>query len=199
VVPAGGTAKFTGFEATQRLATKYQGLKAVDDLGMLAGIESFKDSAITTTISQGKALNDLFSKYNTEFYLNIKDTSANISKNIDFITTINPKVVSITQIGDIRPLEMSRTQNVKADKALAKMKNPYSVKFTGISSQYLSGDSTTSTFTLPASYTSLTPVLVFINNTKQAFDTYSVSDGKIIFKNPPPAGKGNVQVVLGEY
>ena len=199
VVPAGGTAKFTGFEDTQALATNYQGLKALDDLGMLAGIESFKDSAITTTISQGKALNDLFSKYNTEFYLNIKDTSANISKNIDFITTINPKVVSITQIGDIRPLEMSRTQNVKADKALAKMKNPYSVKFTGISSQYLSGDSTTSTFTLPASYTSLTPVLVFINNTKQAFDTYSVSDGKIIFKNPPPAGKGNVQVVLGEY
>ena len=122
-----------------------------------------------------------------------------ISKNIDFITNLNPKLVSITQIGDIRPLEMSRTQNVKADKVLAKMKNPYSVKFTGISSQYLSGDSTSQTFKLPSSYTSLTPVLVFINNTKQALDTYSVSDGKIVFKKPPPTGKDNIQVVLGEY
>ena len=199
VVPAGGIAKFTSFEDTQALASNYQGLKALDDLGMLAGIESFKDSAITTTIAQGKALNDLFSKYNTEFYLNIKDTSTNISKNIDFITNLNPKLVSITQIGDIRPLEMSRTQNVKADKVLAKMKNPYSVKFTGISSQYLSGDSTSQTFKLPSNYTSLTPVLVFINNTKQALDTYSVSDGKIVFKKPPPTGKDNIQVVLGEY
>jgi ABC-type uncharacterized transport system permease subunit len=88
-------------------------------------------AAITTTIAQGKALSNLFNKYSTEFYLNIRDTTPNISKNIDFIASSNKKLASITQIGDIRPLEISQAANKKAIQALAKMKNPYSIKFTG--------------------------------------------------------------------
>lgn len=130
VQPTGGSAKFVPFEDSQALATNYLGLKALDDMGMLSGIESFKDSAITTNIVQGKALSSLFNKYSTDFYLNIRDTTTNISKNIDFIANNNKKLVSITQIGDIRPLEISRADNKKADIALSKMKNPYSIKFT---------------------------------------------------------------------
>jgi hypothetical protein len=131
VQPTGGAAKFLPFEDTQALATNYMGLKALDDLGMLSGIESFKGSAITTNIVQGKALSNLFNKYATDFYLNIRDTTANISKNIDFIASNNKKLVSITQIGNIKPLEISRADNKKADIALSKMKNPYSIKFIG--------------------------------------------------------------------
>ena len=125
-----GAAKFTPFEDTQSLATNYLGLKALDDMGMLSGIESFKGSAITTTIAQGKALSNLFNKYSTEFYLNIRDTTSNISKNIDFIAKSNKKLASITQIGNIKPLEISRADNKNAIVALSKMKNPYSIKFT---------------------------------------------------------------------
>ena len=99
-------------------------------MGMLSGIEAFKGSAITTNIAQGKALSGLFNKYATEFYLNIRDTTTNISKNIDFIASSNKKLASITQIGNIKPLEISRADNKKADIALSKMKNPYSIKFT---------------------------------------------------------------------
>jgi hypothetical protein len=80
---------------------------------------------------QGKALSNLFNKYATDFYLNIRDTTTNISKNIDFIASNNKKLVSITQIGNIKPLEISRADNKKADIALSKMKNPYSIKFIG--------------------------------------------------------------------
>jgi len=73
----------------------------------------------------------LFNKYSTEFYLNIRDTSSNISKNIDFITNSNKKIASITQIGNIKPLQITQAQNSKADKALSKMKNAYSLVFTG--------------------------------------------------------------------
>jgi hypothetical protein len=125
-----GAAKFTPFEDTQSLATNYLGLKALDDMGMLSGIESFKGSAITTTIAQGKALSNLFNKYSTEFYLNIRDTTSNISKNIDFIANSNKKLASITQIGNNKPLEISRADNKNAIVALSKMKNPYSIKFT---------------------------------------------------------------------
>lgn len=130
LIPTSQFAKFTTFEDTQALAANYMGLKALDEKGMLSGIEAFKGSAITTNIAQGKALSDLFNKYSTEFYLNIRDTTSNISKNIDFIANIDKKLTGITQIGDIRPLEISRVQNKKADKALSKMKNPYSIKFT---------------------------------------------------------------------
>ena len=98
-------------------------------MGMLSGIEAFKGSSITTNIAQGKALSDLFNKYSTEFPLNIRDTTSNISKNIDFITNINKKLTTITQIGDIKPLEITREENRKADSALSKMKNPYSLRF----------------------------------------------------------------------
>ena len=83
VQPTDSTAKFSTFEDTQALAANYMGLKALDDMGMLTGIEAFKGSSITTTIAQGKALSALFNKYSTEFYLNIRDTTTNISKNID--------------------------------------------------------------------------------------------------------------------
>jgi hypothetical protein len=63
--------------------------------------------------------------------LNIRDTTSNISKNIDFIASSNKKLASITQIGNIKPLEISREDNKKAVVALSKMKNPYSIKFTG--------------------------------------------------------------------
>jgi len=129
VQPTNNIAKFSTFEDTHALAANYLGLKALDDMGMLTGIEAFKGSAITTTIAQGKALSALFNKYSTEFYLNIRDTTSNISKNIDFIASSNKKLTGITQIGNIKPLEISREQNRKADLALSKMKNPYSIKY----------------------------------------------------------------------
>jgi hypothetical protein len=131
VQPTNTIAKFSTFEDTQALAANYMGLKALDDMGMLTGIEAFKGSSITTTIAQGKALSALFNKYSTEFYLNIRDTTTNISKNIDFISSSNKKLTGITQIGNIKPLEITRNQNRQADLALSKMKNPYSIKYVG--------------------------------------------------------------------
>ena len=131
VQPTNTIAKFSTFEDTQALAANYMGLKALDDMGMLTGIEAFKGSSITTTIAQGKALSALFNKYSTEFYLNIRDTTTNISKNIDFISSSNKKLTGITQIGNIKPLEITRDQNRQADLALSKMKNPYSIKYVG--------------------------------------------------------------------
>ena len=130
VVP-GGSSKFVGSDDTQALAINYRGLKALDDMGMLTGIESFKGTAINATVAESKALTDLFNKYSTEFYLNIRDTSSNISKNIDFISNSNKKIASITQIGNIKPLQITQAQNFKADKALSKMKNAYSLLFIG--------------------------------------------------------------------
>jgi len=130
VVP-GGSSKFVGYDDTQALAINYRGLKALDDMGMLTGIEAFKGTAINATVAESKALTDLFNKYSTEFYLNIRDTSSNISKNIDFITNSNKKIASITQIGNIKPLQITQAQNTKADKALSKMKNAYSLVFIG--------------------------------------------------------------------
>lgn len=130
VVP-GDSAKFVGYDDTQALATNYRGLKVLDDMGMLSGIEAFKGSAINASVSEGKVLADLFNKYSTEFYLNIRDTSSNISKNIDFIASNNKKIASITQIGNIKPLEITKAQNIKADKALSKMKNAYSLVLIG--------------------------------------------------------------------
>ena len=130
VVP-GGSSKFVGYDDTQALAINYKGLKALDDMGMLTGIEAFKGAAINATVAEGKALTDLFNKYSTEFYLNIRDTSSNISKNIDFISNSTKKIASITQIGNIKPLQITHAQNIKADKALSKMKNAYSLAFTG--------------------------------------------------------------------
>jgi len=131
LVAGGGTPQFVGYEDTQALAINYKGLKALDDMGMLSGIQSFKGSTISTSVAEGKALNDLFNKYSTEFYLNIRDTSSNISKNIDFISSINKKVASITQIGNITPLQITKVQNSKADIVLSKMKNAYSVIYIG--------------------------------------------------------------------
>ncbi len=130
VVP-GDSAKFVGYDDTQALAINYRGLKVLDDKGMLTGIEAFKGSAINASVSEGKVLTDLFNKYSTEFYLNIRDTSSNISKNIDFIASNNKKIASITQIGNIKPLEITKAQNIKADKALSKMKNAYSLVLIG--------------------------------------------------------------------
>jgi hypothetical protein len=127
----GGSSKFVGYEDTQALAINYKGLKALDDMGMLTGIEAFKGTAINATVAEGKALTDLFNKYSTDFYLNIRDTSSNISKNIDFISSSNKKIASITQIGNIKPLQITQAQNIKADKALSKMKNAYSLLFIG--------------------------------------------------------------------
>ncbi len=127
----GGSSKFVGYDDTQALAINYKGLKALDDMGMLTGIEAFKGTAINATVAEGKALTDLFNKYSTEFYLNIRDTSSNISKNIDFISNSTKKIASITQIGNIKPLQITHAQNIKADKALSKMKNAYSLVFTG--------------------------------------------------------------------
>lgn len=130
VVP-GGSSKFVGYDDTQALAINYRGLKALDDMGMLTGIEAFKGTAINATVAESKALTDLFNKYSTEFYLNIRDTSSNISKNIDFISNSNKKIASITQIGNIKPLQITQAQNFKANKALSKMKNAYSLLFIG--------------------------------------------------------------------
>ena len=127
----GGSSKFVGYDDTQALAINYRGLKALDDMGMLTGIEAFKGTAINATVAESKALTDLFNKYSTEFYLNIRDTSSNISKNIDFISNSNKKIASITQIGNIKPLQITQAQNSKADKVLSKMKNAYSLVLTG--------------------------------------------------------------------
>jgi hypothetical protein len=131
LVQAGGNPQFIGYDDTQALAINYKGLKALDEMGMLTGIESLKGSAINATVTEGKYLTDLFNKYSTEFYLNIRDTSANISKNIDFLANNNKKITGITQIGNIKPLEITSSQNVKADKALSKMKNAYSLILIG--------------------------------------------------------------------
>jgi hypothetical protein len=103
-------------------------IKALEDRGLLAGIESIKGATITANVDQSQKLAAIFQKYDTEFYLNIKDTSANISKGIEFIAANNRKLTGITQIGNIKPLEITRTQNQLADRALAKMKNAYSLK-----------------------------------------------------------------------
>jgi len=131
LVQAGGNPQFIGYDDTQALAINYKGLKALDEMGMLTGIESLKGSAINATVTEGKYLTDLFNKYSTEFYLNIRDTSANISKNIDFLANNNKKITGITQIGNIKPLEITSSQNFKADKALSKMKNAYSLILIG--------------------------------------------------------------------
>ena len=122
-------ANFNSYEDTQGIAANYSSLKALDDMGMLSGIEAFKSASITANIAQGKALFDLFNKYSTSFHLNIRDTTSNISKNIDFIANIEKKLTALTQIGDIKPLEITREQNRKADLALSKMKNPFSLRF----------------------------------------------------------------------
>ena len=129
VQPTASIAKFIPFEDTKALATNFTGLKALDNMGMLSGIEAFNESEITVNIAQAKAMSALFDKYSTKFHLHIRDTTTNISKNIDFISGINKKLASITQIGNIKPLEISRAENRKADLALSKMKNAYSVKY----------------------------------------------------------------------
>ena len=129
VQPTASIAKFIPFEDTKALATNFTGLKALDNMGMLSGIEAFNESEITVNIAQAKAMSALFDKYSTKFHLHIRDTTTNISKNINFISGINKKLASIKQIGNIKPLEISRAENRKADLALSKMKNAYSVKY----------------------------------------------------------------------
>jgi hypothetical protein len=112
-------------DSSKSLANNYIAIKALEDRGLLAGIESIKGGTITANVDQSQKLAAIFQKYGTEFYLNIKDTSANISKGIEFIAANNSKLNGITQIGDIKPLEITRAQNKLADRALAKMKNAY--------------------------------------------------------------------------
>jgi len=113
---------------SKSLANNYMAIKALEDRGLLAGIESIKGATITANVDQSQKLAAILQKYDTEFYLNIKDTSANISKGIELIAANNRKLTGITQIGNIKPLEITRTQNQLADRALAKMKNAYSLK-----------------------------------------------------------------------
>ena len=115
-------------DSSKALANNYMAIKALEDRGLLAGIESLKGATITANVEQSKNLSAIFQKYGTEFYLNIKDTSANISKGIEFISANNSKLNGITQIGNIKPLEITPTQNKLADRALSKMKNAYSLK-----------------------------------------------------------------------
>jgi hypothetical protein len=112
-------------DSSKALANNYMAIKALEDRGLLAGIESIKGGTITANVDQSQKLAAIFEKYGTEFYLNIKDTSANISKGIEFIAANNSKLNGITQIGNIKPLEITRAQNKLADRALAKMKNAY--------------------------------------------------------------------------
>ena len=115
-------------DSSKALANNYMAIKALEDRGLLAGIESLKGATITANVEQSKNLSAIFQKYGTEFYLNIKETSANISKGIEFIAANNSKLNGITQIGNIKPLEITPTQNKLADRALSKMKNAYSLK-----------------------------------------------------------------------
>ena len=115
-------------DSSKALANNYMAIKTLEDRGLLAGIESIKGATITANVDQSQKLAAIFQKYDTEFYLNIKDTSANISKGIEFIAANNRKLTGITQIGNIKPLEITRTQSKLADRALAKMKNAYSLK-----------------------------------------------------------------------
>jgi hypothetical protein len=89
VQPTASIAKFIPFEDTKALATNFTGLKALDNMGMLSGIEAFNESEITVNIAQAKAMSALFDKYSTKFHLHIRDTTTNISKNIDFISGIS--------------------------------------------------------------------------------------------------------------
>jgi len=114
-------------DSSKALANNYMAIKSLEDRGLLAGIESTNGATITANVDQSQKLAAIFQKYGTEFYLNIRDTSANISKGIDFIAANNSKLNEITQIGNIKPLEITRSQNKLADRALAKMKNAYSL------------------------------------------------------------------------
>ena len=80
IVPSGVQPKFGAVDISQSLANNYMAIKALDDRGLLAGIESIDGGTITATVDQGQKLAAIFQKYSTEFYLNIRDTSANISK-----------------------------------------------------------------------------------------------------------------------
>ncbi len=119
--------QFGAVDISKSLANNYMAIKTLDERGLLAGIESIDGGTITATVDQSQKLAAIFEKYATEYNLNIRDTSANISKGIDFISANNSKLTGITQIGNIKPLEITREQNVKADRALSKMKNPYSL------------------------------------------------------------------------
>jgi hypothetical protein len=127
VVTTGTTPQFGAVDISKSLANNYLAIKALDDRGLLAGIESIDGGTITANVDQSQKLAAIFQKYDTAYYLNIRDTSANISKGIDFIAANNSKLAGITQIGNIKPLQITREQNIKADKALSKMKNAYSL------------------------------------------------------------------------
>lgn len=127
LVPSGVNPQFGAIDISKSLANNYMAIKTLDERGLLAGIESIDGGTITATVDQSKKLSTIFQKYATEYYLNIRDTSANISKGIDFISANNSKLAGITQIGNIKPLEITREQNVNADKVLSKMKNAYSL------------------------------------------------------------------------
>jgi hypothetical protein len=72
VVP-GGSSKFVGYDDTQALAINYRGLKALDDMGMLTGIESFKGrlQEIVNTLSENIFLSTFGSKNIVEFIMHI--------------------------------------------------------------------------------------------------------------------------------
>jgi hypothetical protein len=88
---------------SKSLANNYMAIKALEDKGFIGGYRIHQGCHHHRHVDQSQKLAAIFQKYDTEFYLNIKDTSANISKGIEFIAANNSKLTGITQIGNIKP------------------------------------------------------------------------------------------------
>jgi len=64
-----------------------------------------------------------------------------------------------------------------------------------IISEFFSGDSSTTSFTLNYTYGNEASVLVFISGVKQATNTYAVINGQIVFTEAPPSGASNIEII----
>jgi hypothetical protein len=62
------------------------------------------------------------------------------------------------------------------------------------SSEYFSGDGSTTAFNLSYSTGNEASVLVCISGVKQKTDSYALINGQIVFTEAPPAGTGNVEL-----
>lgn len=64
-----------------------------------------------------------------------------------------------------------------------------------ITSEFFSGDGTTTAFTLSYTYGNEASVLVFIDGVRQNTLGYAVINGQIVFDTAPPSGSSNIELV----
>jgi hypothetical protein len=70
-----------------------------------------------------------------------------------------------------------------------------SPKYSNYTSEYFSGDNTTTSFTLSQSVGSAASVLVLIDGVKQFANTYNINSTSLVFTEAPPTGTGNIEVI----